>query len=277
MACIDLPFMIMKPVQQHPEILSQYVKRIWSFTCREYSDAMHELKFFADGCPGIMFQQGDHAMMVNPDKKLAPVFLYGQTVRPIVLSASGNYQAVVATLQPDALEQVFGIPASHLTDTCVDVNLLTAGKNFSITERMLNAESTAGRVTLLEEFLASLIARKREQSKPYIKHALQVIHKTTGRARVADIACELRISQRTLGRQFEQRIGVSPKVYSSIYRFQLAVQRLEQGRFDSLAGLAYDLGYADQSHFNRCFKTYTGETPLDFLRERQGLEREANT
>lgn len=73
------------------------------------------------------------------------------------------------------------------------------------------------------------------------------------------------MSERTLVRRFEQQIGVTPKIYASIFRFNSAIQRIENGQFRSLTSLAHDLGYADQSHFIRWFKHFTGETPLKFL------------
>lgn len=115
---------------KHAEILQGHVKRIVSFDCREFSHDPHYFKFFADGCPGIMFQDGQNPMFVNSTHKLATVVLYGQTVLPMELSTIGSYRVIVVMLQPDALEYLFGIPANHMTDNCFDINLLHVGKIF---------------------------------------------------------------------------------------------------------------------------------------------------
>jgi len=244
--------------------LDGHVKRIVRFDCGEFS-APYEFKFFADGCPGIMFQEGQNPMFVNSTNNLATVVLYGQTVQPMVVSTKGTYRIVVAVLQPDALEYLFGIPANHLTDTCLDLSLLNVGKDFSLAERMLNAGTEEKRVQIMEDFIFKLILEKKPQPRTEIRRAISLIHEANGNKKITDIARELRISERTLMRQFELRVGVAPKVYSSIWKFQSAVERLQQGNFDSLSGLAYELGYADQSHFNRWFKLFTVETPVQHL------------
>jgi AraC-like DNA-binding protein len=244
--------------------LDGHVKRIVRFDCGEFS-APYQFKFFADGCPGIMFQEGQNPMLVNSTNDLATVVLYGQTVMPMVVSTKGTYRIVVAVLYPDALEYLFGIPANHLTDTCLDLNLLNVGKEFSLADKMLNAATEGQRVEIMEDFIFKLILGKKFQPKNEIRRAISLIHEGNGNKKIIDIARELRISERTLMRQFEQRVGVAPKVYSSIWKFQSAVERLQHGKFDSLSGLAYELGYADQSHFNRWFKLFTGETPVQYL------------
>ena len=85
--------------------------------------------------------------------------------------------------------------------------------------------------------------------------------------RVADVADQLCISRRQLERAFKSKLGLSPKQYTRISRLSFAQQLLQQGSFHSLADVAYQAGYADQSHFNRDFKLLVGEQPSRFLEE----------
>ncbi len=79
--------------------------------------------------------------------------------------------------------------------------------------------------------------------------------------RVETVAEEAGLSVRALQRLFSEQIGVSPKWVIRRYRLHEAMARLESGAACDLAGLALDLGYADQAHFNRDFKAVLGRTP----------------
>jgi len=62
---------------------------------------------------------------------------------------------------------------------------------------------------------------------------------------------------------FVQYTGLTPKLYSQINRFQNSLQLVREGN-SSLTSIAYECGYADQSHFIREFKSFTGLTPSGY-------------
>ena len=85
---------------------------------------------------------------------------------------------------------------------------------------------------------------------------------------------ELNITERSLERYFKQYVGISPKLYARINRFQTALETLRKSNFDSLTDIAYQNNYFDQSHFIRDFKEFAGTTPKHFLH--QANEQVAN-
>lgn len=78
--------------------------------------------------------------------------------------------------------------------------------------------------------------------------------------RVADLAAEFGLTERTLQRLVMQRVGMSPKWLLQRRRLHDAVERLKAGTL-SLAQIANELGYADQAHFTQDFRNFTGMTP----------------
>ena len=66
--------------------------------------------------------------------------------------------------------------------------------------------------------------------------------------------------------KFKEAAGVSMKQYSNIIRFQNVVRMLEQEPAPSLSDIVFENGYFDQSHLNREFKQFSGESPLHFRR-----------
>lgn len=83
--------------------ISLFVKNIWVFES-DGKEVKTSLPFFADGFPGLMFQQTENGLVVNPhNKKMPEIFLYGQTINPIVLEISGNYLIIIFQLYPFVL------------------------------------------------------------------------------------------------------------------------------------------------------------------------------
>jgi AraC-like DNA-binding protein len=73
------------------------------------------------------------------------------------------------------------------------------------------------------------------------------------------------ISTRYLHKIFSRYIGVSPKRYLEIHRFKGSLDKIKAGQ-SSLTSIAYDCGYSDQSHFIREFKSFSGSTPSNWLK-----------
>jgi AraC-like DNA-binding protein len=84
---------------------------------------------------------------------------------------------------------------------------------------------------------------------------------------VSQVAAAAHATVRTLERNFKQSSGYTVKDVSGLMRFEQVRNRLWQYPCSNLAGLAYELGYADQSHLSREFKRYSGATPAAFARK----------
>jgi AraC-like DNA-binding protein len=79
---------------------------------------------------------------------------------------------------------------------------------------------------------------------------------------VADVAG---LSVRSLQRLFATYVGVSPKAVLARYRLQDAAAAIDEGAVIDLAGLAASLGWFDQAHFSREFRSVVGMTPSAYL------------
>ncbi|GAA5118102.1 hypothetical protein GCM10023339_30110 [Alloalcanivorax gelatiniphagus] len=84
--------------------------------------------------------------------------------------------------------------------------------------------------------------------------------------RVDEVAREVGLGERSLQRLVEQRIGLSPKWLLQRRRLHDAVEALKAGT-TALADMAAALGYTDQAHFTHDFRTVTGMTPGEYLRD----------
>jgi AraC-like DNA-binding protein len=84
---------------------------------------------------------------------------------------------------------------------------------------------------------------------------------------VSEVAAAAHATVRTLERKFKQSSGHTVKDVSGLMRFEQVRNRLWHAPQTSLAALAQELGYTDQSHLSREFKRYSGTTPAAFARK----------
>ena len=72
------------------------------------------------------------------------------------------------------------------------------------------------------------------------------------------------LGRRQLERRFQATVGVTPKTFSRIARFRRAANTLHVDRAADLSRVAHGAGYADQPHFTREFRVFSGTTPGDY-------------
>jgi len=234
----------------------------------------------AKAAPSIVYQStGDKAQLV----------LYGQNVAPITVQATGSLTMIAWFLRPHRLGPLFGMRAGEITDRCVPLEDLALVRELALVERLAMAGETDGgsevviggsgmtdktseRLRLMEEFVVGLCAAARDGNR-VAGYAAGVIAAGEGRMALQSLQEELRVTERSLQRLFAEHVGVSPKMFSRICQFQPAFRQLSAGDFSRLSDIAYDNGYADQSHLIRVFREFTGFTPGVYLeRTREFLD-----
>lgn len=156
-----------------------------------------------------------------------------------------------------------GVPASELTGQSLSLEELLPAANVRRTREQLHEALTdVERVAVLEAFLLTLPFAH----DPVVERALAML--STGAdddARVAVVARSLALSERQLERRFLSRVGITPKRFASLRRFERAVQLARSA--PSLTQVALDAGYYDQSHFIRDFQRFAGAPPGTVLRK----------
>jgi AraC-like DNA-binding protein len=99
------------------------------------------------------------------------------------------------------------------------------------------------------------------------KFAINELTRSKGNISLKDLQQKAQLSERTLERKFKESVGISPKLFSRIIRFQETMNQLRKNDYDKLSDIAYGSDYFDQSHFIRVFKEFTGFSPLEFKKQ----------
>lgn len=244
--------------------LSLYVEGIYTFE-NQLEDKQTLLPFYADGYPGIIFQQAANGVYLKPKNKLlSEFFLYGQTISPIELSEVGPFRLIVFQLYPFAAKTLIGIDPKQLNDDCFDFNLLAKVNIREVTSQLKATSDFTAQKEIISSFLSTLIQYSSIRPDQRVQLAIKLIFNSKGKISLKDLRENLHVTERTLERQFMKEVGVSPKQFLKIIRFNTSLLQLSQEDYTKLSDIAYLNEYADQSHFIRMFKDFTGRTPSEF-------------
>jgi AraC-like DNA-binding protein len=252
-----------------PQNLQPFVRYFWLLDNKDATDSIVTFTPLADGCPGIMYQQPNKGTfyLEEDNKQLTSIFLYGQTIQPAKMVLTGQVNTVGICLQPHALKSVFGIDAHELTGTCVDLGLVQHKKERILQEKLMAAASIEEQVNLISASLLKAAEQHSDKLDSITSFAISEITRGKGAVSFAELQKQLQLSERTLERRFKQSIGISAKLFSRICRFQGSLSQLRKNDYDKLSDIAYENGYADQSHFIRSFKEFTGVSPFDYHKQ----------
>jgi AraC-like DNA-binding protein len=248
--------------------IALFVKNILIFE-EEDINAKTMLPFYADGYPGILFHVSAKGLFVMPQNKQMPnLFLYGQTIHPISLQLEGQFQIIVFQLYPFVINSFFAVNPIILNDDCYDLQKLGQSSISVMIEKMHANKNFEIWKQLLTSFLLAIFEAKKDKIDLLILQAIQLIEQNNGQQTVQALRAILHIAERTFERRFLAQVGVTPKQFSKMIQFQTSLVDITDKDYRKLTDVVYKNGFADQSHFIRVFRAFTGQTPKKFV---QGL------
>ena len=235
----------------------------------------------------LVFHYGDPFVQIASDgpRREPEAYIATQRITPLQARATGSTGVVVVTLQPWAAPVLLQAPASSLQGTTIDLaHFFAAADLRELCERIATAADAAQRIDLVEAFL---LARMRGSGDALVQEAvlriaripshapssirsrvLSPIHAhAPAAARIGALATTLGISRRQLDRRFAASVGMAPKSFARVLRFQAALGLLRAGA--TAVDAACSAGYHDQPHMQRDFVSLAGHTPRAMI-ERQG-------
>ena len=147
--------------------------------------------------------------------------------------------------------------ASELTNAHANLADLWGESGLELRERLCTAATPRQRFRLMESALTRRLIRHTKDQAP-INVALKMF---ANGALVRAVSRELGFSQRRFIQIFSSHVGLTPKIFCRILRFQRARVSAERVKAPDWAELAVACGYFDQSHLIKDFKEFSGSTP----------------
>jgi AraC-like DNA-binding protein len=222
---------------------------------------------FADGHASIVFDLG---MACHLDGVWRPDLYRGRLIGAItcvgpVLEAT-RPAMVGAYFHGGQIPSISRLPAFEFTDKVVPLeDVWNAGSRFALELSELNEEQ---RIDRLEELLLQRMGRSLMNSLVDLPHLVSFALENRGRVDVGTLANLAGVSRQHLARVFRECVGVSPKLYCRLARFQSALYYATVGNHVDWAQAALETGYADQSHMIAEFREFSSLTPHQLTRER---------
>lgn len=258
---IQEDFKFYKPCKE----LQPYVRYYWVFKSYQPLNTLT----FPIGCPQIIFHKQTPLYIPELKTVQSEFTISGQVNYPSHLYADGNVEMIVVVFQPYVLKAFLNLPISLLHNQEVSGYDLENKHLKQLATQIFDCENASQYISLIEQWLLSQIADVLTSKTAYnIKRITAAIKQlfaisATPVTELASIAC---LSKKQFERLFNELVGANPKEYARIVRFQKSLKLLQHCSEDAnQAQLAYQCGYADQSHFIREFKQFSGYTPLALL------------
>lgn len=173
--------------------------------------------------------------------------------------------------KPGGAFPFFGVPADELAEMHVDLETLWGSSARRLRERLYEAPAPDERFHLLEEALIDHLFRPLEHHYA-ISAALEDLARHVD-ATVRDIARNTGLSERRFIQVFKSEVGVTPKLFSRVQRFQRARAIIHgQEKTADWSDIAIECGYFDQSHLIRDFQEFSGISPAAYLRQYRSFQ-----
>lgn len=247
-------------------LLQKYVKYFWAMIGDEPNGIPALLPPVTDFDLVFSFDAGVSWKVENQHYAIDRTFTCGARTTPVYINAKGIINYLSVTFYPSKFYPFMGLPLSDLRGEPVELDLLPCPFLYEATERIAAMSEFKQKAEIVEQLLLKRLAQINEVENPSLDYAVALIKQSEGRLSVADICNKSGIGTRKLERYFSKWIGLSPKQFIKVERFnhlftQIASPEFNQDWFD----LVLRYGYHDQSHLIHDFKSMMEQTPEEFL------------
>ena len=251
--------MIYKYQKPHP-LLADYVRTVLTLDGSSRSN-ISKVPLFTNGMSAMMCrtekdQQGNENVL--------QLTLFGKSTPPESWVVNQSTTIIAYFFYPFALASTFNMSAADLAKNPLDLYQSNPHQTTAIRSQLLYAASADEKCAVLDNLLIHQLSLNGKECA-IIKVATDYIMHDPGPESLSTLINKLNLNERTFQRLFKKYVGITASQYRRICQFQLSLSQLRHNRFSNLTDVAYDNGFADQSHFSRSFREFTKITPGDYL------------
>jgi AraC-like DNA-binding protein len=197
-----------------------------------------------------------------------PAFVVGPGVASHVIRIGPSQRSMTIHFRPAGALAFFGCPLGELENAFVGLNDLWGRSADLLCERLAGTGSAPRRVALVEAFLLNRLRRRGGRPQPWLAAVLRSAELDPS-MRVSKAHDLTGLSPRRFTDLFRSDVGMAPKPYLRVRRLQAAMRALHTPV--QIASVAADLGYFDQAHFVREFRSFTDMTPTQYAQRRSSM------
>jgi AraC-like DNA-binding protein len=220
-----------------------------------------------DGCADLIIEIANEPRLM----------VVGAMRTAAVVPVSGAVDYFGIRFRPGGALPFLDTPLAELTDRGVPLDAMWGRAADALADILASAAPHA-RVAHAERLLRERLrppAREPRGDERLAAEAVRLMRRARGRVGIGEVALALGVGERRLERAFGRSVGLAPKVLGRVLRLGHAVQVMDRMSGGTAAArwtaVAFEAGYADQSHLIREFRALAGVTPAQLLAERQGV------
>lgn len=239
-------------------LLTPYIETYW--TAYRLHEPTGSPRILPDGCVDIILTL--HSSAPFGSNPFCPNII-GTMTTFCHSSYTNDVDLFGIRFRPAGFTAFCKIPIHEFTDKRIDLTSVE-----SLFDERFFAELPE-KETMLEviRYVDSYLLRKRPlffTPEPQVTYSVGLIRQSKGTLPLKEIADKSCLSLRHFERKFKTAVGISPKTFSKVVKFQNTCNYIKTHKEASLLAVAVDCGYYDQAHLIKDFKALSGNTPSDF-------------
>jgi len=187
----------------------------------------------------------------------------GPQSQSFVIETSAQFSVAGVQFKAGGAFPFFAVPLGDLANRHVPLDVLWGGLARQLPEQVFEAATPSQKLDVIERFLIARLGRARGNHRA-VAYAIRVFERDPTLVRIADVTGRIGLSHRRFLDVFTNEVGLTPKLFCRIRRFQRVLQQIRTHRQIEWADVALSCGYYDQAHFIKDFQAFSGLNPSTY-------------
>jgi AraC-like DNA-binding protein len=251
--------------------LASHVEMLWY--CELYPSAHRKERVLPNGRFQLIINLSDDPRPDYPRPQdgaiadgvpLASSLIVGMRSRFSVVNTAALQATVGAVFRPGCARAFLDAPADAFYNENIPLDLVWGSLASSLRDILRDAKTPGDKFRKLE---IALLQRMnwRLELHPAVGYGLEEFSRAPHIRRVLEVTREAGLSRRRFAQLFREQVGLTPKLYCRLRRFQRALHQIASGAPVDWVDMALAGGYCDQAHFGREFRDFSGISPGAYL------------
>ncbi len=252
----------------HPQPpLSDYISFFW--LNKGYHPSHKMERVLPDGSMELVINLEEDLVKVYDQKNLDQYKSFdgslfsGPHSNFVVIDTTCQASTIGVHFKPGCAYPFLNLPADELHNNHISLDMLWGTKASEMREQLLEVQPPTDKFKILEQYLLKqMIQPKRHH--PAVVYALTKFKTVPHQSKIAEVTEQINLSSRRFIEVFKKEVGLTPKQYCRVQRFQRVLSLIEDREEIDWTDIALSSGYYDQAHFIRDFRSFSGFSPTAY-------------
>jgi AraC-like DNA-binding protein len=248
--------------------LSRLVELLWYYENPAQPHSKERL--MPDGCTTLVINLAEDETRLYDPENMSKVQRFGGSsisgphTRSFAIDTDEQTCVVGVSFRPAGAVPFLKFPSYELHNQHLGLDDLWGRLAGELRERILAATMPREKLRILEMVLLERAAGMYD-GQPVIDYAVENFLARPATTRIAEVAAKTGFSARRFAELFKQQVGMTPKLFCRVRRFQEVLGKISIGKQVRWSDIALDCGYYDQAHFIHDFRSFSGINPAKYL------------